>query len=175
VQPGVGERAGVGVERAGVPIPAGLPLGGAAGAGEELGWVGFADTHLAAGRDRRGEQDLVQQRVRVGAPAEENAHHGGVTLAVLVDEVGFDIGMAAVDLVLARRMEVVLGELIGVLPDAQRIGDARRDQHLDHVAGVSMPSSDRWYLVSSGGPFRRVTALVSMLTGDWPVPVPQTG
>jgi len=72
----------------------------------------------------------------MGTRAEQDTHDGNVTLAVLVNVVGFDIGQAAIDLVLTRRMEVVLGELIGVVSDAQRIGDARRDRHLDIMAGV---------------------------------------
>jgi hypothetical protein len=94
----------------------------------EPGRTDLADGRFVADRDRRGQQDPGEQRVRFRTDVEESSHHGDTASAVLVHEVGLDIGREAVDPVLRRRVEVTLHQPVRVVSDAQRGQDALRDR-----------------------------------------------
>lgn len=66
----------------------------------------------------------------------EDGEHSDVSLCVLVDQMDLQVGVIAVDDVLAGRMDVPLQQLVAVIADNEGSAAVYRLERLHHVAGV---------------------------------------
>ena len=129
------QRTPVGVER--VDVHSTVLRAQSLDAAEQVRRIGFAVELFLLARGLRGvQEDRLEQPVRPGPDAVEDAHDGDVAHGVGVDEVTFHIRMPSVDGVLRECMEVVLRERVPVAADLEHVLDAGRDRHFDDVAGV---------------------------------------
>jgi hypothetical protein len=114
-----------------------------------------AERHPGKAPLRAPTAGFVQQCVGIGATVEEDTDNGRGTLGIVVNEVCLHVSQAPVDGVLRRRVEVILLEVVAVTVEPQRVMDAGRDRHLDHVSGfhplaVDTPFSREFDLARHG-------------------------